>query len=198
LGRKSAQIFRRIPQSNRGSWVETQQEPLLQRAIAIFEPYYLEHCMDQTVPYPGVVEMLEFLRFQKKVLVSNKPYTMVLKTVKHLKWEKYFELILGGDSTRNKKPHPEPILKALNFLGLDPKSALMIGDGTTDIQAAKAAGLATCAVTYGYRSKTELERWNPDFLIDQLQDLKNILEVKGRIKGKGEKGRIGRRMSLCH
>lgn len=153
-----------------------QDKEYIEKAAKIFKNHYRKHCVDNTLLYPGVKEMLRYYKNKKLAVVSNKPYEMILQTLKHCKIEDHFEVVLGPESTANKKPHPEPILVALKEFKITPKLALMVGDGTTDMEAGRLAGVFTCAVTYGYRKKEDLEKYNPDFFIDSIEDLKRIVK----------------------
>ena len=66
---------------------------------------------------------------------------------------KQFDRILGGDSAAEKKPHPALLNLVLRRFQIPPARALMIGDGDTDIEAGKRAGVVTCGVTYGLCGK---------------------------------------------
>lgn len=159
-----------------GRATENEDEEYVEKAAQIFHHHYKRHCVDNTFLYPGVRELLDFYRHKKLAVVSNKPYEMILQTLKHCGIEDHFRLVLGPESTLNKKPHPEPILKTLKELEVSAQTTLMVGDGTTDMEAGKSAGVLTCAVTYGYRNKEELEIYRPDFFIDKFEDLKKIVK----------------------
>jgi phosphoglycolate phosphatase len=150
-------------------------DPRIGAASESFRAHYSVHCADRTVLYPGVEETLEFFKDKKKAVVSNKPYEMVLKTLRHFGIEHHFGAVLGAESTARRKPDPEPLLKALETLSVPGSQALMVGDGTTDMLAGKAAGTRTCAVTYGYRGRSELSECGPDFFADRILDLKTLV-----------------------
>jgi pyrophosphatase PpaX len=76
---------------------------------------------------------------------------------------------------RQHKPHPEPVLAALSRLGAKSGEGLMVGDSELDIEAGRAAGVATCAVTYGFRPVWLLRELRPDFLISNIRDLVPIV-----------------------
>jgi phosphoglycolate phosphatase-like HAD superfamily hydrolase len=78
---------------------------------------------------------------------------------------------LGGDSGAEKKPDPALLRLVLRQFQIIPANALMVGDGDTDIQAGKWAGVITCGVTYGLANKGDLIAAKPDFLIDDLAQL---------------------------
>ena len=154
---------------------ERPDDVFIGKAVEIFRPHYLKHCTDATILYPGTKEVLSFFRNKALALISNKPGEMVLKILDHFGIRNYFKVVLGGESTKEKKPHPEPVLRSLDLMQTAKDAALIVGDGTTDIQAGKSAGILTCAVTYGYKDPQELSSCQPDFLIDRIADLKKII-----------------------
>jgi len=83
-------------------------------------------------------------------------------------------LILGGDSLEEKKPSPQPILYFLDKFNISPDQALIVGDGQNDILAGKSAGILTCAVTYGFRSETEIASLEPDYMISKFSELLSL------------------------
>lgn len=147
----------------------------LEEMAKVFKPYYAKHCLEKTELYPGVKKILQHFHHKKMAIVSNKPYEMVLKNLQHFSLRNYFQVVFGAESIANRKPHPEPVRKALEILTVRPEEALVVGDGTTDILSGKSAGTWTCAVTYGYRPKEELLALKPDFVIDRIIDLKKVI-----------------------
>jgi phosphoglycolate phosphatase-like HAD superfamily hydrolase len=75
------------------------------------------------------------------------------------------------------KPAPDAVIAALAALRCAPQQALMVGDTTADILAGKAAGLKTCAVTYGFGSPEELQHCQPDYVIDTFSDLVRLVKA---------------------
>src|SRR5438132_680889 len=69
----------------------------------------------------------------------------------------------------------KPLAHMARALGCAPQQALMVGDTTADILAGKAAGLKTCAVTYGFGSLAELRHCQPDYVIDTFSDLVTLV-----------------------
>lgn len=148
----------------------------LGRARRMFLEHYLEHCLDTTVLYPGVRRTLARLRHQAMAVITNKPHAMSVKILAALQIDRYFRVVLGGESTRNKKPHPEPIRVALKRLGVPPAHAAMIGDSPNDLHAGQAAGTITCAVTYGLTPRKTLAAIHPDYFLDCFADLLPLLD----------------------
>jgi phosphoglycolate phosphatase-like HAD superfamily hydrolase len=82
----------------------------------------------------------------------------------------YFNHVQGTDGFPA-KPHPDVILRALEALHAARETCLLVGDSAADMEAAKRAGVASCAVTYGYGKRADMERWTPDYWIDDLREL---------------------------
>lgn len=81
-----------------------------------------------------------------------------------------FEIIISAEDTKDLKPHPAPLLKALKHMKVAPKNAVMIGDSYLDVEAGKNAGTRTIRATYGFH-KDNLHNPEPDFFIDDISDL---------------------------
>lgn len=120
-----------------------------------FLDIYKDNAARHTEAYPGVRETLEILRRRGLLLgvVTNKPYAATVSILEALGLNGFFGAVIGGDTLPERKPHPAPILKALERLGVAPEAALMVGDNYHDVQAARAAGTKAFAVTYGYSHK---------------------------------------------
>ncbi len=138
-----------------------------------FLEYYTEHLLDNTRDYPGVRETLLNLKDYKKAVISNKREALSRKILEGLGLDQYFDIIIGSDSTPEKKPSPLPIKKVLKELCVSPEEALIVGDSNLDIDAGRAAELTTVAVTYGYRPYEMIK--DADYVIDRIEDILNIL-----------------------
>jgi len=143
-------------------------------AMAVFRKHYLAHLLDTTKLYPGMDGVLDHFKDKKKAVVTNKAQLYTDKMMAGLKVRDRFELILGGDNGYPLKPDPKMLFTVLEKLSADPKRAVMIGDGMHDINAARAAGIAVCAVGYGLGDPEELRRAGPDFFCETVADLKKI------------------------
>lgn len=144
--------------------------------IDIFREHYREHCLDFSGFYPDVVNILNYFQDKKMTVVSNKPEEFTRLILEGLRIADFFEIILGGDSLPSMKPDPGPILHILDKLNASNEKTAIVGDGTTDIEAGKAANILTCAVTYGLKEKEVLLKMEPDFMIDDIVELKKIFE----------------------
>ncbi len=151
-------------------------EKLLQ-AKKIFDDHYHIHCMDQTKLYLNVEECLnEFSDNYKLAVVTNKPKQYADKILEDLGIMSLIDLVVGGDTYSEAKPHPMPLLEAMKQLNAKGGSTLMVGDGIQDIEAAQAAGVKLCVVRYGFGFRPEFVDMKPDFVINNFKDLKEILK----------------------
>lgn len=120
--------------------------------------------------YSGVRECLAYLQSQgvAVAVVTNKPIEFVPHLLEDLHIAEFIQMSLGGDSCAEKKPHPEPLLRVLSDMSVPAEQALMVGDSRNDIEAARAAGVRSLAVTYGYNHGRPVREEAPDFLCDSL------------------------------
>ena len=139
--------------------------------VRIFVARYETHLLDTTVLYPGVQGVLDHFRGKRRVLVSNKIHRLTVAVVRGLGVENQFDAILGGDSAAEKKPHPALLNSVLERFKVRAATALIVGDGDTDIEAGKRAGVITCGVTYGFGRKDDLIAAKPDVMIDSITEL---------------------------
>ena len=86
-----------------------------------------------------------------------------------------FSGIVGREDVETRKPHPEPVLKCLGYLGLDPHEVAYIGDSPIDIRAGKAAGSYTVGVLTGTSPRDVLRSEGPDHILESVAELCKIL-----------------------
>lgn len=137
--------------------------------------HYSGHLVDNSPVYPGVRETFHKLDNYKKIVVSNKSEDLSIKTLEAIGLAGYLDMIVGSDTTPERKPSAVPIQYALSKLGIKPEEAVIIGDSNFDIQAGKAAGIRTIAVTYGFRQREVLK--DADFIVDSMPELMDILKT---------------------
>jgi len=142
-----------------------------QEVMSVFLDYYENHLLDRTVLYAGVHDVLDYFHGKLRVVVSNKIHRLTVAVVRGLGVEEQFDAIFGGDSAAEKKPHPALLNLVLRRFQIPAARALIVGDGDTDVEAGKRAGVITCGVTCGLGNKDDLIAAKPDFLIDQLTEL---------------------------
>jgi len=144
-----------------------------ERAHQLFLKHYRLLSGQFACLYSGVRECLAYLQAQGVVLavVTNKPIEFVPHLLEDLHIVEFIQMSLGGDSCVEKKPHPEPLLRVMDELSMQPQQALMVGDSRNDIEAARAAGVTSLAVTYGYNHGRPVREEAPDLICDSLLEL---------------------------
>lgn len=151
---------------------------LFDEALSLFKKRYSEYPFVDTAAYPGVPEILEHYHAAGKTMAiaTNKTEAVTRKILEGLHLAAYFQVIVGPDSITHRKPHPEALNRIIAQVGGLPAKTVMMGDTEADILAGQAAGVLTGGVTYGYGSPEEIQKARPDFLIDQIAELKNYIQ----------------------
>lgn len=136
-----------------------------------FDRAYAEGLWRHTVPYEGVPELLRRLKADGKKLavLTNKPDGFAKPLTEHF-FPGFFLDVRGQRDGFPRKPDPEALLSQLRDLGFDPASVVYVGDSDVDVKTAKAAGVISAAVTWGFRTKDVLKALEPDFLIDRAAE----------------------------
>lgn len=88
--------------------------------------------------------------------------------------QKHMKSVVLAEDTENHKPHPEPLLKAVEALGIDPKDTIYVGDTIADYKATKAAGMTFAFAKWGAAS---FEGIKADFDLNKPSDLLKVLEI---------------------
>jgi phosphoglycolate phosphatase len=141
-------------------------------ALKFFLGYYRAHVLDCTTLFPGVQESLERLHQAGKrmAVLTNKPEDMSRAIVKGLGTAGYFFRVYGGDSLETRKPDPMGAAALMREAGATRASTVMVGDSSVDVVTARNAGIACCAVTYGFQPET-LADPAPDLLVDHMEQV---------------------------
>lgn len=149
-------------------------EPLRDAFLAHYEAGLLE----RTHPFEGVEEMLSALEGAGIPwgIVTNKATRFTTPIVAGLGLARRAAVVVCGDTTPHAKPHPEPLWHAARAMGLAPEGMVYVGDDLRDAQAARAAGMAMVAATWGYLGVGEsVHAWGADVLLDAPNQLTDWL-----------------------
>jgi phosphoglycolate phosphatase len=152
---------------------------LYDRGYPLFLQFYGEQVAERSRPYPGVVEGLEALKAAgfELACITNKAEAFTLPLLKALNLDRFFGLVISGDSLAKKKPDPLPLLHACEHFGVVPEHAVLVGDSVNDTQAARAAGMPVILVSYGYNRGQDVRELNPEAVIDSLADVPDKLTL---------------------
>ena len=150
----------------------------VEKAVTKFREYFAEKGIFENKIFPNVKDTLEYLYESDKVLLlaTSKPTVFAKKVLKHFDIDKYFKYVGGSnlDGTRSEKNEViDHVLKTCNISSMD--EVIMIGDRKYDILGAQKIGVDSIGVLYGYGSLEELKEANPNYIIENVEELKNIL-----------------------
>lgn len=153
-----------------------ERKELLQRARGIYTDHHRENLVVRSALYAGVSETLEYFKAVPMAVISNKTRDFCEPLLDRLGIRGRFRFIIGADNGLPLKPAPDSILKIMKDVAARKERTVVVGDGTTDVRAGKAAGVITCSVTYGFRSEGELKAAGPDFIIHEFSGLKTLFK----------------------
>lgn len=143
-----------------------------------FVPYYNEHSCDLTRPYEGIIEMMERLQTEgiSMAVASNKYQEGTEALVKRFFGQFDFVRILGQREGHPIKPDPSVVLEAMEGVpGTSLAEVVYCGDSDVDMQTGLNAGVTTIGVTWGFRSRSELEAFSPHYLAEIPAELSEII-----------------------
>ncbi len=134
-----------------------------------FLSYYGEQSCEHTALFAEIPELLEAIEARGLPwgIVTNKPERFTRPIVAALGFEGRSACVIGGDTTAHAKPHPAPLLEAARLIRLPPQACWYVGDDLRDVQAARAAGMRSVAVEYGYLGTENggPREWSADLVI---------------------------------
>jgi len=141
---------------------------------------YTANVCRRSAVFPGLEALLDRLDAASRPwgIVTNKPARMTDPLLNKLGLAHRCACIVSGDTLKQRKPHPAPLLHACDLAGFDPKSTVYVGDAERDVEAGRRAGMATIAVSYGYvMADDDPESWGADRIAaDTTELLQMILE----------------------
>lgn len=155
---------------------EGTSEEIVETVLAEMKAYYALHCHDETVPYDGIIDMLRSLKAEGHALaiVSNKADAMV-QTLKRVFFDGLIDFALGESQSFTRKPAPDMVLAAMDALG---SNAIYIGDSEVDLLTAKNAGLPCFAVSWGFRSESDLRSAGAENIYSTVESLLAAIRSK--------------------
>lgn len=125
-------------------------EPVFQT----FRTYYVEHCLDKSKPFAGIIDLLKALQ-QRSItmaVVSNKLHPAVVELNERF-FKDYITSAVGESAMVRRKPNPDAVLAALSELGCSKDEAVYVGDSEVDLHTAQNAGMQCMLVLWGFRDE---------------------------------------------
>ena len=163
-------------------WVQfrewTNDKAEIDAMVATYREYNLTHHDMLAKPYDGVAAAVLALHDKgvRLGIVTSKLRGGAIRGLKLLGLEHVFPIVVGAADVTHPKPHPEPVLKALELLGAAPEGAVFIGDSRHDMESGRAAGVKTAAVLWGPFNRQHLEDSAPDFWLEKPAQLAQLYE----------------------
>ena len=151
----------------------TMEDPFCRLLLSVFLEEYEVVCAETSKLYPGAIEVITTLKDRGKQvgLVTNKPRRFVDLMLPAFNLHNAFDSVVAGDDLLTKKPNPDMVHKALADLSIGPASACLIGDSKADLGAAKAAGVTSILVSFGYAGDLKVHDCGADRVINHLMEL---------------------------
>ncbi len=175
---------------------ENYSEEKIKEIHKVYSDFYWEHCTENTEPYEGVVELIKqiaqsagcdrdsagsFNRNENHTgtrcaaMLTNKPIAPAQKILKKFGLENSFATYLCGDTTPERKPSPAGIFEILRQTGIAPEKAIMIGDDTPDVLAAKNAGIDCITLFEGFGKAENLLPLEPRYTAGHIKDFAEFI-----------------------
>lgn len=155
---------------------ENTPSELLEDVFQSFKSYYLQHGLDSTAPYPGIMSLLKALQQKsvKMAIISNKVDTAVQQLNKKF-FSDYIGIAIGEKPQIRRKPAPDSVLLAIKALDANPATTLYVGDSEVDYETAHSAGIRCALVTWGFRDRLDLEDLHADYYVNSPHELMAVI-----------------------
>lgn len=143
------------------------------QAYQIYKDHHPTVLSTGTVLLPGTWSVLEYLHGNRvnQGICSNKPRMFTEQLVVFLKVAPFFQLILGPEDVKNRKPAPDMLVEAIRRASVPTEKVLYIGDMSVDIQTGRGAGVHVWAVTTGSETSEEVAAARPDRLFSSMEEI---------------------------
>lgn len=130
--------------------------------------------------FPGVKETIENLYQEgiKMAVVTSKVRSEMSYQFDQFMISHFFETIICAEDAPRPKPYPDPLLLALDRLGVKNNESIFVGDSIYDIQAAKGALIPFALASWGALELEKVLKLCPDFILREPEDIEEI--VKGK------------------
>ncbi|MBV6522262.1 MAG: Pyrophosphatase PpaX [Gemmatimonadaceae bacterium] len=151
----------------------------LDALIAAYRGFQIANHDRLTTLYDGIDAAVGELRQRghRLGIVTSKADAIARRSLRHVGLEDAIEVLVGCDATSRHKPHPEPVLHAMERLRSTPQRSVFIGDSPYDVQAGNAAGVATVAVTWGAFRRDTLAAAGPSYVLERPHDIPLLIDA---------------------
>ena len=146
--------------------------------LRTYREFQREHHDHMLRPFPGAAETVRALeeRGVKLAIVTSKHREATLRGMGLCGVVDHFPVIVTPEDVSEPKPHPEPVLTALERLGVAAEEAVFVGDSPHDMAAGRAAGTRTAGALWGPFPRAALEAERPDWLLESVEEVLRVVE----------------------
>lgn len=166
---------------------EGTDEALLDQCVGTFRTYAFAHPADRTYIYDGMERVLSTLKERGviQVILSNKAHELTTLVAEALGLGRWCDEVIGERPDFPRKPDPAVVLDILSRHMINPGEAAIVGDGDTDMQVGRTAGMMTCGVTWGLHTRSQLESFGADKVVDSPYELHDLFCQNSHTSGHG-------------
>jgi 2-phosphoglycolate phosphatase len=145
--------------------------------VRLFRRHYSRICTEKTWLLADVASTLEVLnrRGLRMAVATNKPAGFTERILNVLGIRRHFDFLIGADQVTHPKPHPEMLWRVLRHFRCGRWETVFIGDMVVDIDTARSVGLTVIVLPTGSHTRRQLERAQPDFLLERFSQLPSVL-----------------------
>lgn len=145
----------------------------VQETLEYYDGSYARHALNKTKPYDGIMEFLSKLEEKKiplAICTNKQKFAAVKIAEKILSPIKFFEIV-GDEPGKKRKPDPTRALEIAKKIGVQPSDVAYFGDTAVDMETARNAGFFSIGVTWGFRSKNELEESGAKIIVNHPKEI---------------------------
>jgi len=149
-----------------------------QLAVEHFRTYFGEKGLYENEPYPGIPELLEELHLSGKKIyvVTSKLEKYSQMIIRHFGFDRYLDDLIGAEATGKHSGKGQLIEQLMERNRITASSSVvMIGDTHYDLIGARENEISSIAVGYGFGTAETLSNCNPDYMVDSVDELSEIL-----------------------
>lgn len=147
-------------------------------AVEHFRTYFGEKGLYENIPYPGIMELLEELHLSGKriFVVTSKLEKYAKMIIRHFEFDRYVDDLIGAKATGEHSGKGQLIAELMNRVKIPASPAVvMIGDTHYDMIGAKENQISSIAVSYGFGTRETLSACNPEYMVDSVDELAELL-----------------------
>lgn len=148
--------------------------------MADYRAYNLIRHDEMVKVFPYVIEVVQAFAKHGTMMgvVTTKMRDSTMRVLRMFDLLPYLQTVVTLEDVEHAKPHPEPVLRALAAIQAEPKETVMVGDSSFDIVSAQQAGAWSAGVAWSLKGVEVLAGYNPDWILNDMRDLYDIVGLK--------------------